>query len=1172
MNENNLQEIVENLTPRRKEVLQMVLGGESDDAIAQVLSIKPATVRKYLERLYQAFGVNKRVELVTLFAKNQPDLICGVPVLQESVIETRRLPQQDLGEAPDTANFYGRVRELEVLKQWIGGDNCRAIAIVGMGGLGKTTLSVKLVESLQEDFDFIIWRSLRETPKLDKILTDWIKFFSDQQEVEVKGDINERISLLIDYLRSSRCLLVLDNFESILNSDGHVGSYQEEFQEYSLLVKRICELSHQSCLVLTSRVKPEDIAVREGENLPVRILPILGLRESEALNVLKDKGLIGNSREMVELATIYSGNPLALKIVSTFIKDLFNGKISEFIYQGLAPFVGIESLLESQFNNLSSLEKEIMCWLAINREPVNLKQLFDVVVEKPLFSQLVTSLENLKVRSLIETVNGSKFTLQNVVMEYIIGLLIRQVSEEIQTGEYRVLRRYSLIQATAKDYIRNCQINLILKPIAKNITVYEIDKKLVQPLQQKRENFVDRDYAIGNIINLLLYFKYDLSGLDFSNLTIWQAYLRGANLHNVKFTNSDLDKCRFSEAFGTALSLAYSSKKSIWAMGDTKSHIRLRYPEGQQWLTMEGHTNWVRSIAFSCDGKILASASDDKKVMLWDTEYGRLVKTLKGHKNRVWSVAISPNGKTIASGSEDKTIRLWQADTGECFQILEKHTHWVRTVAFSPDGNILASGSSDKNIIFWNGLTGEYLNTLQGHTARVRSIAFSPDGKTLASGSDDCTIILWDVQSGKKIRTLSGHRGWVRSVAFHSQGDILASGSEDFTVILWNINTGQRQAILGEHIARVWSVTFCGEDGQTLISSSDDKTVKFWRVESGECIRTFQGNTNWSWSIAFNYDGDILASGNEDKSIKIWDIETGEVRLNLSEHNNRIRSIAISPNNDIIASGSDDKTIKIWDIKSGQILKTFADHPDRVLAIAFSPDGQKLVSAGDDKVVRIWDICTGEFYKTQERHQSWVWSVAFSPNGKILASGSEDETIKIWDVNTGICLRTIKGHTDWVRSVKFHPKGKILASGSEDKTVKLWDIETGECVQTMKVSTGWVRSIAFSPNGQFLAVSGGSAVVEIWDIIETKSPKLYKSLHFPGHCDRIWSVAFSADGKTLASSSEDGSISIWNADTGQLVKLLRAPRIYENMDITGVINLTKAQVHTLKTLGAVKNE
>ncbi len=860
MNEKNLQQIVEKLTPRRKEVLQMVLGGESDDAIAQVLSIKPATVRKYLERLYQAFGVNKRVELVTLFAKNQSELVGCVPVSQELVTETRRQPQQDLGEAPDTANFYGRIQELEVLKQWIVVDNCRAIAILGMGGLGKTTLSVKLVELLQQDFDFIIWRSLRETPKLDKILTDWIKFFSDQQEVEVKGDINERISLLIHYLRTSRCLLVLDNFESILNGDSHVGSYQQEYQEYSLLVKRICEMSHQSCLVLTSRVKPEDIAVQEGENLPVRILPMLGLREYEALKVLADKGLIGTRREMLELVTLYSGNPLALKIVSTFIKDLFNGKISEFIHQGLAPFVGIESLLENQFNNLSSLEKEIMCWLAINREPINLKHLFDEIVEKPLFSELVTSLENLKNRSLIETVDGSKFTLQNVVMEYIIGLLIRQVSEEIHTGKYRVFRQYSLIQATAKDYIRNCQIYLILKPIAKNITAHDIEIKLVQPLQKKGENITGRDYAVGNIINLLLHLKYDLPGLDLSNLTIWEAYLRGANLHNVKFTNSDLNKCRFSETFGTALSLAYSSKKSIWAMGDTKSHIRLRYPEGQQWLTMEGHTNWVRSITFSCDGKILVSASDDKKVMLWDTEYGRLLKTLKGHKHRVWSVAISPDGKTIASGSEDKTIRLWHANTGECFQILKKHTHWVRTVAFSPDGSILASGSSDKNIIFWDADTGEYLKTLQGHTARVRSIAFSPDGKTLASGSDDCTIILWDVESGKKIRTLPGHRGWVRSVAFHPQGNILASGSEDFTVILWNINTGQRQATLAEHIARVWSVIFCGEEGQNLISSSDDKTVKFWDVESGECIRTFQGNTNWSWSIAFNYHGDILAS------------------------------------------------------------------------------------------------------------------------------------------------------------------------------------------------------------------------------------------------------------------------------------------------------------------------
>ena len=199
-------------------------------------------------------------------------------------------------------------------------------------------------------FDFIIWRSLREAPKLEKILVDCIKFFSDQKEIKIKGNVSD-ISILIEYMRKSRCLIVLDNFESILDTEQNVGLYRKEYQDYSVLIKRISESSHQSCLVITSRIKPEYIAVQEGEHSPIRSLVLPGLIEDEGLNILEDKGLIGSKKAMLDLVQLYSGNPLALKIVSTFIKDLFSGDIDEFIEQGLTAFVGIESLLDSQFNN-----------------------------------------------------------------------------------------------------------------------------------------------------------------------------------------------------------------------------------------------------------------------------------------------------------------------------------------------------------------------------------------------------------------------------------------------------------------------------------------------------------------------------------------------------------------------------------------------------------------------------------------------------------------------------------------------------------------------------------------------------------------------------------------------------------------------------------------------------
>lgn len=1173
MNQQQLNETFEKLTPRRQEVLRLVLVGELDEAIAQFLTIKPATVRKYLERLYRAFDVSKKSELVTLFAKHKPELINGNSHNIISATQTTHSDsKQDLAEAPDTVTFYGRTQELETLRQWILNDQCRIIALLGMGGLGKTALSVRLAQTLKPEFDYIIWRSLRERPKLNTILDGIIKFLSNQEEINFTGDINEKITHLLEHFRNSKCLLILDNFESVLADGSHPDQYRDEYQEYSILIQRIGELNHQSCLILTSRIKPQEIAVQEGENLPIRSLLLQGLKNLEAMKVLEGKRLAGTDDELQKLIELYSGNPLALKIVSTFIQDLFSGNVSQFLSQEitLTPFVGIESLLDKQFNHLAELEKEIMYWLAINREPVSVAELFEDICEKPIYLDIINALENLKRCSLIEAVDG-KFTLQNVVMEYMTGILVRQVSEELNSGQFKIFNKYALIKATAKDYVRNCQTQLILKPIAKNIN--DLKKQILQLFdsQNKKLRELSKGYTVGNLLNLLRYYNYNLSGLDLSYLTVWQAYLRGADLRNVKLIDADLNKSRFTEAFGIVLSVAYNPTKSMIALGDTKSKIRLRDGNGHQLFTLEGHTNWIRSVAFSPNGEILVSGSDDKTLILWNTKTGQCLKTLEGHTQRVWSVAFSPDGNTVASSSEDKTVRLWNIHTGECSHVLQKHTHWVRGVAFSPNGKILASGSSDRTVILWDAHTGKYLKTLEGqHTARVRTVAFSSDSKILASGSDDHTIRLWDIETGRYLNTLLGHTQRVRSLAFSPEPNsrILASASEDHKVILWDIDTNKRYQTLSEHTEKVWSVTFTDPQGKTLISSSDDKTVKLWDARTGECLKTLQGYTDWAWSLVFHPSSNILVSGHDDKTIKLWDLDTGEPK-SLVGHTNRIRAVAVSADSSLIASGSDDQSIKLWDAQTGQHRKTLVDHFDRILTVAFSPDNRYLASGGDDKILRIWNSHTGEYRQTQENHKNWLWSVTFSPDSSILASGSEDCTIKFWDVDTGKCLNTLYGHKEWVRSVRFSPDGYTLVSGSEDGTIKLWDVAKGECLQTLKGNTGWVRTVAFSPDGRFVASAGGNTIIEIWDMI---AAKLYQTL--TGHLERIWSVTFSADGQTLASSSEDGTIMLWHKETGEFKfkKLLRSPRLCEGMDITGVINLTEAQIKTLKTLGAKKND
>lgn len=285
--------------------------------------------------------------------------------------------------------------------------------------------------------------------------------------------------------------------------------------------------------------------------------------------------------------------------------------------------------------------------------------------------------------------------------------------------------------------------------------------------------------------------------------------------------------------------------------------------------TLTGHRNTVMPVAFSPDGKTLATGSMDKTIKLWDVQTGALKQTITGHSNGVHALAFSPDGKTLASGSDDKTIKLWDAQTGALRQTLTENSSAVHTIGFSPDGATLASGSSDKTIKLWDAQTGELKQTLTGHDDVVKTVAFSPDGTILGSGSDDQTIKLWDAQTGALRQTLTGHSNGVHAIAFSSDRKTLASGSIDKTIKLWDVQTGALKQTLTGHNSGIHALAF-SPDGKMLASGSTDKTVKLWDTQTGGLRQTFTGHSDMVMAVAFSPDGKTLASGGMDKTVKLW--------------------------------------------------------------------------------------------------------------------------------------------------------------------------------------------------------------------------------------------------------------------------------------------------------------
>lgn len=1192
------------LTKIQKLVLQQSWTGQSYSDIAKEFGYDPGYIKDTGAKLWQQLSVGLG-EKVTKY--NLQGVVNRAIWRQQGGNPTATLTPQtkiDWGDAIDVSIFYNRRQELMTLQTWIIQDRCRLVTLLGMGGMGKTSLSVKLAEELVKSggvggwgndglgelggdrsphhpvtpspFQFVIWRSLRDSPPLAELLTTLIQLLSPQT-AELPDSVGGKLSRLIELLKRSRCLIILDNFDTVLQSGQRAGTYRADYELYGELLKRVGEIAHQSCLVLTSREKPQEVGILAGDRLPVRTLSLAGLDVAAGQHILDAKGLQGAATDREQLIAHYRGNPLALKMAATSIQDLFAGDIAQFLEQDTVAFNGIGHLIHQQCDRLSPLEQAIMNWLAINREPVTLDDLrADLVTALPK-AKLMSVLESLQWRSLIES-SAIGFTQQPVVMESITASLIEQMAQEIVAEQPQVFLSHALIKAQVKDYIRDSQVRVIVQPLIDRLLTQlgspkQLEHKLHRLLAHLHTHFAHQsNYGAGNLLNLFHQLETDLTGANFSGLSIRQADFQTINLHQVNFTDAEFVNCAFASTFGSIASVAFSPDGQHLASSDTNGSIQInRVTDGTQLTLCTGHNSWVWSVVYSPTQPMLASCGQDHQVRLWNPHTGQCLQRLAGHTGIVTSVAFSPDGQWLASTSGDQTIRLWNVATGRCVQTLQGHAACVWGVVWHPDGTTLLSAGEDNIIRRWDRASGQCGQTLTGHQHWVRTIALSPDGQHLVSGSFDHTLKLWDVDSGTCLATLNGHHKPVTSVAFSPDGTTIASGSYDQSVKLWCVASQRCLQTLQKHTNLVWSVAF-HPTHPLIASGGEDYTVRLWDLETGQRTKTLQGHSNSIYTIALNSSQTLLASGHEDQTLKLWDF-TPKIDADslpqqpfrtLRGHTGRVLSIAFSSDDQILASASSDNTIKLWNPHTGQCLKTLSGHTSWVWAIAFHPNGKWLASASYDHTIKFWDVDTGDCLHTLKEHTSSVLSIAFSPDGQWLASGGYEQTIKLWQPQTGQCLQTLQAHLNRVWAVTFSPDSRWLATGGDDHTVKLWDVATGHCIQTFAGHTSQVLALRFSALGDRLISSSADQTIRIWDIATGEC-----TATMARHQHWVWSLTQSLEDSICLSSSQDETIKVWQLETSALLKTLRCPRPYEGTMMSRAGGLTAAQKTTLQALGAI---
>ncbi|MET9790751.1 nSTAND1 domain-containing NTPase [Streptomyces canus] len=551
---------------------------------------------------------------------------------------------------------------------------------------------------------------------------------------------------------------------------------------------------------------------------------------------------------------------------------------------------------------------------------------------------------------------------------------------------------------------------------------------------------------------------------------------------------------------------------------------------------LTGHTEDVWAVAFSPDGRTLATGSADTTVRLWDVATRKTRATLTGHTDGAATVVFSPDGRTLATSATDDKVRLWDVATGKRRATLTGHAGDVETVVFSPDGRTLATSSADNAVRLWDIATRKTRAILTGFTYGAASVAFSPDGRTLAtSGVSDDRVLLWDVATGKRRASLTGHGHdeGESALAFSPDGRTLATTSAtDHKVRLWDVATGKRRAAFASHADDVDTVMF-SPDGHTLASSSiNDNAVRLWDTATRKRRATLTGHTDGVWAVAFNPDGHTLAVGSGNKTAWLWDVATGKRRATLTGHTEDVEAVAFSPDGRTLATGSADNTVRLWDVatETGRATLTAPANAGWLTFVMLSPDGRTLATSSLDDRVRLWDVATGNGRATLPRHTGGVTTVVFSPDGGTLATASADNTAWLWDVATGKRRATLTGHTEDVEAMVFSPDGRTLATGSADNTARMWNTATGERRAILTGHTGRVDTVVFSPDSATLATSSTSDDrVWLWDVATGKSRAT-----LTGHTEGVWAMVFSPDGRTLATSSiNDSTVRLWDTATGK---------------------------------------
>lgn len=1130
LSQRQAENVVERLTFREQEILQMIMEGCSNKEIAQRLFVTTATVKWHIHGVYQKLHVRSRVQAIV--RARELNLIVA-----ESAIESRTgeatyitLPEPEnpykglrAFQMADARDFFGRERLVRRLIKQLGEHHklARFLAVVGPSGSGKSSVvKAGLVPALWHgdlpgSEQWFVVEMIPGSHPLDeleialtRIAANQASNLHEQLERDARGLV--RVANLILPDDGSELVLIVDQFEEIFTL---VEDELKRAQFLDLLYTAVTDPRSRVRVIITLRADFYDRPLHYpdfGELVRSRMETVMPLSADELEEAItKPAAQVGVSFESGLVATITGDvhyQPGALPLLQYALTELFEQLADHILthdsYQALGGATGaLAKRAEEVYHEQDDIGQEIIRQMFLRlvtvgegseetRRRVPRSELLAVASNEDLMDEAIDTYAAYRLLTLDHDPATRRPTVE-IAHEAILSEWERLRSWLSESRHD--IRQQSLLAAAAAEWLRAGSEKSYLLRGARLDQFEEWMGQMGIALTPDETTYLEASVTERAQQTQL---EYEQQARE---AKLKQRMQRGFQLLAGVFLIAAVI------AAGLAI-IAFDQRATARKERDNA----LRQAEVNHSLVLANEAVKVDETL----GLMLAveAASIDQppaEVVSTLSSLALNVGTraiLREQGNAIKTVVFSPDSKLALSGgcadliedvcSQGELI-LWDLEAQTKLRQFEGHTDWVNSAAFSPDGLTAISGSSDKTLILWDVETGQILRRFEGHTGAINSMVFALDGKTIISGSDDSTLLQWDVTTGEIVQRFEGHIGPVTEVALSPDGQILASGSADTTAITWKIETGEIIRRFSRHSAAIDLLAFI--PGTETIISGSALTLLVWNAKTGDVARADQDRTGTAVNISFSHDGSSvwLCSGGESAQ---YDIEKWRMLGNVTNRRVSVSSCTLSPDERFALTGYVDGLLRLSNMpmSNPEVHRSEAEVP--LASADLSPDGRYLLTgacAGGGAI--LWDVKTGQEIRRFEGQEDCVVDVNFSPDGRKAALASADwwgttraRKLVLVDIETGKELHQLVGHKFGVRAAAFSPDGRYLLAGSlewgsawEEQgggDLILWDVETGQLVRRFEM-TDAIFGVDFSPDGRF-AVTGGifNPHVAVWDV------------------------------------------------------------------------------------------